>query len=152
MGKRDIFEKKELEKKLYREAIHDVKLSEILNTEKKGFIEVEDKKKTYEITQNELLKNVSQKVKEMCFKLNLEGPIYVKYTDNGRHLAIRNDSGFVSSLDTHTMKLHFEEDFKDKLYDMSYLHNEDYIAVAQESCLFIYNKQGVELHAVRENS
>nr|XP_013180882.1 unnamed protein product [Papilio xuthus] len=88
----------------------------------------------------------------MCFKLNLEGPIYVKYTDSGRHLAIRNDSGFVSSLDTHTMKLHFEEDFKEKLYDMSYLHNEDYIAVAQESCLFIYNKQGVELHAVRENN
>lgn len=149
MGKRDIFEKKEIEKKLQREALHDVKLSEMLNTERTGSIEADN---TEEITQKEILKNVSQKVKEMCFSLNLEGPAYVRYTSNGRHLSIRNDCGFISSFDTHTMSLHFEDDFKERLYDMSYLHNEDYIAVAQESCLFVYNKKGVELHAVRANS
>ncbi|KAF9762552.1 WD repeat-containing protein 46 [Nosema granulosis] len=152
MGKKDIFEKKEVEKKLHREALHDVKLSEMLNTEKAGFIETEPGVKTSEITQKEILKNVSQRVKEMCFNLDIEGPAYVRYTSNGRHLAIRNDSGFISSIDTHNMKLHFEDDFKERIYDMSYLHTEDYIAVAQENCLFVYNKQGVELHAVRANS
>lgn len=153
MTKKNINEKIKNEKKLAKAAANEAVLYEILNAEEVGFIDTDSKLKTSELSQEYIKNNVSQKVKEMCFDLNIEnGPIFCKYTRDGRFLNIRNNKGYFSSLDTHKMNLFYECDIEDTIYDSTYLHNEDFIALAQSTCVFIYNKQGVEIHAVRENS
>ncbi|WUR05063.1 WD40 repeat domain-containing protein [Vairimorpha necatrix] len=153
MSKKLINEKIKNEKKLAKAAANEAILHEMLNAEENGFIDTQDKIKTTELNQQYIKNNVSQKVKEMCFSLDIKnGPIFCKYTRDGRFLNIRNKNGYFSSLDTHKMNLFFEADVEDTVFDSTYLHNEDFIALAQTNCVFIYNKQGVEVHAVRENS
>lgn len=153
MSKKIINEKIKEEKRLAKTAANEAILYEMLNTEESGYIDTGNLTKTYELSQEYIKNNISQKVKDLCFNLNMNiGPIYCKYTRDGRYLNLRNNKGFFSSLDTHKMNLHFETDIEDTVYDSTYLHNEDFIALAQSNCVFIYNKQGVEVHAVRDNS
>ncbi|KAK6089442.1 hypothetical protein P3W45_001579 [Vairimorpha bombi] len=152
MSKKLIQEKIQKDKKLSKIAQNEAMLYEMLNTEESGYIETTGKEKTTDLSQDIIKKNVSQKVSEMCFSLNMDnGPVYCKYTRDGRYMNIRNNEGYFSSIDTNKMNVFFEENVDDTVYDMTYLHNEDFIALAQTNFVFIYNKQGTEVHAVREN-
>lgn len=153
MSRKVIKEKIKNRETIAVKARKDVVQSEILKTEATGYMEVDSDEKTYEITQEQIRKNVSVKALEQAFKLDLEnGPIYSKYSRNGVHMLLRNDRGYVSSFNSKSMNLHFEIDVKERIYDALYLHNERFIAVAQKNNVFIYNGDGVEVHCVREHS
>ncbi|EQB62260.1 wd repeat-containing protein 46 [Vairimorpha apis BRL 01] len=107
---------------------------ESIYADESGYIDTDKNEKTYKLTQEYIKRNVSRKVADMCFNLTLpNGPFFCKYSKN-------------------KTKYFLEENIKDKIYDAIYLHNEDFIALAQEKNVFIYNKQGVEIHAVGENN
>lgn len=153
MSKKNIQEKIKLEKKLEKKAQIDALIYESIYADESGYIDTDKNEKTYKLTQEYIKRNVSRKVADMCFNLTLpNGPFFCKYSKNSRFLNIFNRNGFFSSMDTVRNKVFFEENIKDKIYDAIYLHNEDFIALAQEKNVFIYNKQGVEIHAVGENN
>ncbi|TBU02864.1 BING4CT domain-containing protein [Hamiltosporidium tvaerminnensis] len=132
------------------EAKKELKLTEILKTETPGYIESE--KPTHQISQLMIKENVNILTAEKAYNLSLEdGPFFCNYTKDGRHILLRNNCGFLSSFDAKTLDLHFEINISDKINDALFLHNELFIAVAQTSSLFIYDKQGREVHCDRKN-
>lgn len=153
MSKKNIQEKIKFEKKLEKQAQIDALAYDSIYHDESGYIDTENNDKTYKLTQDYIKRNVSQKVSDMCFDLKMpNGPFFCKYSRDGRFLNVFNKTGFLSSIDTIRNKVFFEENINDIIYDSIYLHNEDFIAVAQEKNVFIYNKQGVEIHAVSENN
>jgi U3 small nucleolar RNA-associated protein 7 len=152
MGKSEAREKIKSTVALAREAEKERVQSEILRTEKHGYIEVDSDEKTYELSQEQIRENVSMRTAEQAFSLDLEhGPIYARHCRSGRHMLLRNEMGYLASFDVRAMKLMFEVEVRDRIRDALYLHNEGFIAVAQERNVFVYNGEGTEVHCVRRN-
>lgn len=140
--------KKEL--KLAEEAARDEQALKILHSEVGGYIEGAEQ--THLLTQEEIKRHVCLLTKEKAFDICMkDGPFFVAYTKNGRHMLVRNARGFLSSFDVKSLKVHFETDVKDEIRDALYLHNECLLATAQKESVFIYNNQGVEVHCIREH-
>jgi U3 small nucleolar RNA-associated protein 7 len=153
MGKNEIREKIKRSEALGREAAKSKAQTEILRTEKHGYIEVDSDEKTCELAQEKIRENVSLRTAEQAFSLDFEdGPIYAKHCRSGRHMLLRNERGYMASFDIRSMSLMFEIDVRDKIKDALYLHSEKFIAVAQEKNVFIYNGVGSEVHCVRKNN
>eukprot|EP00866_Antonospora_locustae_P000853 jgi/Antlo1/853/1964 len=140
--------KKEL--KLVDEAERDERALKILHNEVSGYIEGAEQ--THLLTQEEIKRHVCMLTKEKAFDIYMKnGPFFVSYTKNGRHMLVRNSKGFLSSFDVKSLKVHFEIDVKDEIQDALYLHNECFLATAQKESVFIYDNQGVEIHCIREH-
>lgn len=102
-------------------------------------------------SQEYIQKNVNLYTKEKVFSFNLEdGPYKGTYTQNGSHFMIYNKTGSISSFSTQSFNLSFESNIEDTIYDARFLHNEQYMALAQKDCVFVYDNTGKELHAVRD--
>lgn len=140
--------KKEL--KLVEEAERDVRALKILHNEEGGYIEGAEQ--THLLNQEEIKRHVCLLTKEKAFDICMkDGPFFVGYTKNGRHMLVWNAKGFLSSFDVKSLKVHFETDVKDEIRDALYLHNECLLATAQKDSVFIYDNQGVEIHCIREH-
>ena len=73
MSKKIINEKIKDEKRLAKTAANEAILYEMLNTEESGYIDTGNLTKTYELSQEYIKNNISQKVKDLCFNLNKIG-------------------------------------------------------------------------------
>lgn len=103
------------------------------------------------LSQEHILKNVNLYTREKAFNLILKnGPFFSTYNHNGSNILLRNNKGYLASYNTQHLNLGFEENIEDTVYDATWLHNELYFAVAQETALFVYDNRGIELHAVRD--
>ncbi|CAD26670.1 similarity to HYPOTHETICAL WD-REPEAT PROTEIN YER2_yeast [Encephalitozoon cuniculi GB-M1] len=153
MSKKIVRERIKNSKKIAEEAHRDVTNYGILRTETCGYIEADSDEKTYEVTQDKIRRHVSIKACEQAYNLSFEnGPIYAKHSRNGAYMLLRNSKGYLASFNTKSMNLQFEIDVNEKIYDATYLHNEQFIAVAQKNNVFVYDGNGIEMHCVRENS
>ncbi|ELA41602.1 uncharacterized protein VICG_01350 [Vittaforma corneae ATCC 50505] len=102
-------------------------------------------------TQQYIQNNVNLYTKEKAINISLEnGPYKCTYTHNGSHMLVNNKNGYISGFNTQNLQLCFESNIEDSIYDTKWLHNEQYFATAQEDCVFVYDKMGRELHAVRD--
>lgn len=135
---------------LAKKAKKDLKMLNILETRKSGSIEdVED---TTILTQDDIKQNIPLIAAEKGFSIDLKnGPFFVNYLKNGRHLLLHNKMGYLASFDVKTLNLNFERNIHDKIHDAIFLHNELFCATAQKNNVFIYNQDGVEVHCCREN-
>lgn len=79
------------------------------------------------------------------------GPYAVDYTLNGRHLLFGGRKGHVAAMDWREGKLHCELQLRETVRAVRWLHNESMFAVAQKKYLYIYDKQGLELHCMRKH-
>lgn len=103
------------------------------------------------LDQDLIQENVNLYTKEKTFDFYLEnGPFKSSYTQNGSHILIHGINGYLSSFNSQNFSLSFETNLEDKIYDSTFLHNELYMATAQNDCVFIYDNTGRELHAVRD--
>ncbi|KAF7682476.1 WD repeat-containing protein 46 [Astathelohania contejeani] len=137
---------------LYSKAHKDAVAASILSTKEPGFLEAESDENTCDITQGKIKRCVELATAEKAFDLKLEkGPYRPCYTRNGRHMTISTSGGYLSSFDVKSLKLHFEIEINEQIFDSTFLHNELYIAATQPTGLYIYDNTGAEIHCVREH-
>ncbi|KAH7116837.1 WD40-repeat-containing domain protein [Dendryphion nanum] len=131
------------------------KNAEILLDTNPGLLEAENSlEKTYRVRQDEIRQNVGVEVAKKGFELKLEelGPYDVcEYTRNGRDLLIAGRKGHVACLDWRDGKLGCELQLGETVRDAKWLHNNQTFAVAQKRCVYIYARDGVELHQLKKH-
>lgn len=69
-----------------------------------------------------------------------------------RHLAIAGRRGHVAAFDWQSGRLHTELHLNETCRAIRWLHNESFFAVAQKKCVYIYDKDGLEVHQLRNHS
>jgi U3 small nucleolar RNA-associated protein 7 len=144
---------KRLEKK-YQDATLQAKDAEILLENTSGFLETEGElERTYKVRQDEITENVAVETAKKRFELKLDalGPYVFDYTRNGRELLLGGRKGHVATMDWREGKLGCEIQLGETVRDVQWLHNNQYFAVAQKKYVFIYDRNGVELHSLRKH-
>ncbi|PSR85571.1 WD40-repeat-containing domain protein [Coniella lustricola] len=144
---------KKLESK-YQTAINKAKDAEILLENESGFLEAETAlERTYRVRQDEITSEaaVESAQKRMDLKLGELGPYHCEYTRNGRELLLAGRKGHVATMDFREGKLGCELQLGETVRDIRWLHNNQYFAVAQKKYVYIYDKDGVELHCLKKH-
>ncbi|KAM3452885.1 hypothetical protein MY3296_004154 [Beauveria thailandica] len=144
---------KQLEGK-YLEATVKAKDAEILLENTSGFLEAEgDMEKTYKVRQEDILPEVAMETATKRFELKLDalGPYVFDYSRNGRELLLGGRKGHVASMDWREGKLGCEIQLHETVRDVKWLHNNQFFAAAQKKFVYIYDRNGVELHCLRKH-
>ena len=145
--------KHELEKQETRmsEAVEKAAKMDLFLSEQPGYIEAEDEELP-SLDQDTIQRNVDITNAEKRFDLSLKqfGPYKVSYTRNGRYLLIGGKMGHIAAFDWNKKSLCSEINVMETVNDICWLHNENMFAVAQKRWVYIYDRAGVELHALRQ--
>ncbi|KAH9923854.1 WD40-repeat-containing domain protein [Fomitopsis serialis] len=130
-----------------------VKDAELLLTEEAGLMEVEgDLEKTWRVGQDEIAQAAGQEAAQGRKEWKLDGgPYRASYTRNGRHLAIVGRKGHVATFDWQTGTMHAELQLRETCRDITFLHDHSHFAVAQQKYVYIYDRDGVELHQLKSH-
>lgn len=144
---------KSLEHK-YKEATVKAKDAEILLENTSGFLEPEHElERTYRVRQEEILDEVSTESAKKRFELKLDqlGPYVFEYSRTGRELLLAGRRGHVATMDWREGKLGCELQLGETVRDARWLHNNQFFAVSQKKHVYIYDRQGVEVHCLRKH-
>ncbi|XP_033928330.1 WD repeat-containing protein 46 isoform X2 [Melopsittacus undulatus] len=116
-----------------------------------GFLEPDPGQDSSTITQGDIVEAVDIASAAKHFELRLDqfGPYRIDYTRNGRHLLLGGRRGHVAALDWQTKQLQFEMNVMEQLNDVTWLHCESLLAVAQRRWLHVYDGQGLELSVLK---
>ncbi|KAF9488792.1 BING4CT-domain-containing protein [Pleurotus eryngii] len=148
---------KKLRNKLARTSAHAAQSkalledAELLLTSEAGKMEVEgEMEKTWRVGQSEIVESTGQEAVLGRKEWKLDGgPYKSRYTRNGRHLAIVGRDGHAATFDWLTGQLHAELQLQETCRDITFLHDQSHFAVAQRKYVFIYDRDGVELHCLK---
>ena len=138
----------------YKDATVQAKDAEILLENTPGFLEAEDElERTYKVRQEGIVSEVGVAVAQKRFDLRLDdlGPYVCEYTRNGRELLLAGRKGHVATMDWREGKLGCELQLGETVRDVRWLHNNQYFAVAQKNYVYVYDRNGVELHCMRKH-
>ncbi|KAJ3859482.1 BING4CT-domain-containing protein [Lentinula novae-zelandiae] len=130
---------------LLSDAIH------LLPSEETGFVQAEDTmERTWRLSQADIVKEAGGEAARGRLEMKLDGgPYRVRYTKNGRHMAIAGRTGHVASFDTLTGAVHSELQLGETCSDVVFLQDHSFYAVAQQKYVFIYDRDGVEIHKLK---
>ncbi|KAG9127126.1 Small subunit (SSU) processome component [Ceratobasidium sp. 392] len=122
-----------------------------LAAERGGKMEVETElERTWKTTQAEIIESVGTASvtgrKEWRWDL---GPYRVRYSRNGRHMAVAGRKGHVTTFEWQENKTHSEIQLRETVRDITFLQDHTMYAVAQKKYAFIYDQNGVELHRLK---
>ena len=137
-----------------KNAVISAAAAEILLPSQAGFLEADGPmEKTYKFTQSQIKSAVDIGIakKSIDLKLPNHGPYRVAWTRNGRHLLFGGQAGHLAIIDWHTTKISAEFHVREPVYDVTFLHNSQLMAVAQSKYAYIYDHTGAELHALRSH-
>ncbi|KAJ7176566.1 BING4CT-domain-containing protein [Mycena filopes] len=148
---------KKLRTELVRHATHTARSkalledAEMLLTEDAGLMQAEGElERTWRVSQSEILVDAGQDAVRGRREWKLDGgPYRSRYTRNGRYLAIVGSMGHASTFDWQTGTLHAELQLQETCRDITFLHDHSHFAVAQKKYVFIYDRDGVELHCLK---
>lgn len=138
----------------YQSAAIKAKDAEILLENTGGFLEAEEElERTYKVRQEDITEGVAVETAQKRFELKLDalGPYTCDYTRNGRELLLGGRKGHVATMDWREGKLGCELQLGETVRDVKWLHNNQYFAVAQKKYVYIYDRNGVELHCLRKH-
>lgn len=137
--------------------------------------------RTYRVRQDEISEDAAVEAASKRFELKLDdlGPYYCEYTRNGRELLLAGRKGHVATMDFREGKLGCELQLGETIrgvflapfpktqsapdtqrllfvlilhgIDIKWLHNNQYFAVAQKKYVYIYDRNGVELHCLKNH-
>lgn len=139
----------------YQDAAMKAKDAEILLENTSGFLETEgDMERTYKVRQDEIVSDIGVATAQKRFDLKLDalGPYICDYSRNGRELLLAGRKGHVATMDWREGKLGCELQLGETIRDIKWLHNNQYFAVAQKKYVYIYDRNGVELHNLRKHN
>ncbi|KAG5649172.1 hypothetical protein H0H81_005720 [Sphagnurus paluster] len=127
--------------------------AEMLLMDEAGTIELEgEMERTWRVGQDEIVLGAGQEAAKGRREWKLDGgPYRARYTRNGRHLAIAGRTGHVATFDWLTGTLHLELQLQETCRDITFLHDQSHYAVAQKKYVFIYDRDGVELHCLKSH-
>ncbi len=136
----------------YKDAILAVKDAEILLDNQQGFLHSEHElEKTYKVRQNEIEKAVGVQQAKKTIELKLDmGPYVAEYSRNGRNLLLAGRKGHVATCEWRAGKPNCELRLDETVRDATWLHNNQYFAVAQRKHVYIYDHAGVEIHCLNQ--
>ncbi|ORY64442.1 BING4CT domain-containing protein [Pseudomassariella vexata] len=138
----------------YKDAAIKAKDAEILLEHTSGFLEPETElERTYRVRQDEIQASVSTENRNKKFDLKLDqlGPYIFEFSRTGREILLGGRKGHVATMDWRQGTLGCELQLGEKINDVQWLHNSQYFAVAQKKYVYIYDRQGVELHCLRKH-
>lgn len=144
---------KSLENK-YKEATLKAKDAEILHEHEGGFLEPEGElERTYKVRQDEIKQSVGIEAAKGAFNLKLDtfGPYVFDYTRNGKDLLLAGRKGHVATMDWREGKLGTELHLNETVRDATWLHNNQYFALAQKKYVYIYDHAGTEIHCLQKH-
>ncbi|KAF5346513.1 hypothetical protein D9756_010054 [Leucocoprinus leucothites] len=151
---------KKLRGELQRQSAHNARAkalvddsADMLLLEDVGKMEVEgEMDRTWRAGQSEIVKVSGQEAAKGRKELKLDGgPYRTRYTRNGRHLVIAGRHGHVAAFDWQTGTLHTELQLQETCRDITFLQDHTFFAVAQKKFVYIYDRDGVELHCLRSH-
>lgn len=143
---------KRLENK-YQDAAIKAKDAEILLENTAGFLEPEGElERTYKVRQEDIVSDIGVATAQKRFDLKLDalGPYVCDYTRNGRELLLGGRKGHVATMDWREGVLGCEIQLGETVRDAKWLHNNQFFAVAQKKNVYIYDRNGVEIHNMRK--
>ncbi|KAH6676064.1 U3 small nucleolar RNA-associated protein [Plectosphaerella plurivora] len=138
----------------YEEAALQARDAEILLENTPGYLETEGElERTYKVRQSDIVSDIGVATAEKRFdlKLNELGPYIAEYTRNGRDLLLAGRKGHIATMDWREGKLGCELQLGETIRDARWLHNNQFFAVAQKNYVYIYDKDGVELHCLTKH-
>ncbi|KAJ3676433.1 hypothetical protein LUZ60_003845 [Juncus effusus] len=130
------------------------RFEEYLKPSEGGFLEAEnDLEKTWKFKQEEIVKEVDLRSAGKAFDMILPdlGPYTINYLPNGRYVLLAGRKGHLAMIDALNLNLVKEFQVRETVRDVTFLQNEQFFAVAQKKYPYIYNRQGVEIHCLKEH-
>lgn len=128
--------------------------AEILLEKTSGFLEPETElERTYKVRQQDIIEDVAVSTAQKRFELKLDqlGPYVAEYSRNGRDLLMAGRKGHIATMDWREGKLGCELQLGETIRDVKWLHNNQFFAAAQKNYVYIYDKDGVELHCLKKH-
>ncbi|KAI5344382.1 PREDICTED: U3 [Prunus dulcis] len=118
-----------------------------------GYLEAEGIEKTWRIKQESIAREVDILSARSQYDIVLPdlGPYTLDFTSNGRYMAAGGRKGHLAILDMKNMSLVKEIQVRETVRDVVFLHNELFFAAAQKKYPYIYNRDGTELHCLKEH-
>jgi U3 small nucleolar RNA-associated protein 7 len=110
--------------------------------------------RTWRVRQDEIVSHAAVETAKKRFDLTLDaalGPYVCEYTRNGRELLLAGRKGHVATMDWREGKLGCELQLGETVRDARWLHNNQYFALAQKKYVYVYDRDGVELHCLKEH-
>lgn len=135
-------------------SIEESASAQILLPTQTGHLEAEgEMERTWRISQQSLGSYIDERSQARQFELKLDefGPYSFDFTRNGRHMLLGGRKGHIALMDWRTMKLTYELHVRETIRDVSWLHDETMLAVAQKKYLYIYDNTGTELHCMKNH-
>ncbi|KAL0210752.1 hypothetical protein P9112_009050 [Eukaryota sp. TZLM1-RC] len=123
----------------------------VLLTESSGCLETEGVERTFKFTQSDIAQHIDQQSQQKIFDLKLSQPHTARFDRNGQHLLLAGSSGHTSLMEWRKRRILTEFNTGDSCYDACFLHNHSLYAIAQSKGLFIYDHQGLEVHALKHH-
>eukprot|EP00756_Hemistasia_phaeocysticola_P031659 Hpha_TRINITY_DN16364_c3_g7::TRINITY_DN16364_c3_g7_i1::g.61124::m.61124/K14768/UTP7, WDR46; U3 small nucleolar RNA-associated protein 7 len=116
----------------------------------KGFLEADEGENQWEIRQEDIREHLDVQTLEKTFDLKLPklGPYTIDYSHNGNALCLGGEKGHCAVVNWKSKRLFGEEQLKDKIRDVCFLHDDSMFASAQRKYVYIYNHKGEELHCL----
>lgn len=137
-------------KRKEQETVFQLSKAELLHTAESGFLEAEGREKTYKFKQDDILEGATVGVKRKAFSFDLPyGQYHLAFTRNGQHLMAAGRKGHICMLHCETMQLACEVQAKETVRAIAALHNDTMFAAAQKKYVHVYDKQGTELHCLK---
>ncbi|XP_050233970.1 probable U3 small nucleolar RNA-associated protein 7 [Mercurialis annua] len=118
-----------------------------------GYLEGEGIEKTWRLKQENILPEIDISSAKNLHDIKLPdfGPYTLDFTPSGRYMVLAGSKGHLGVLDMNNMRLTKEMQVREKVRDVVFLHNELFFATAQKKYPFIYNRDGVEIHCLKEH-
>uniref|UniRef100_A0A5B7AW98 Putative U3 small nucleolar RNA-associated protein 7 n=1 Tax=Davidia involucrata TaxID=16924 RepID=A0A5B7AW98_DAVIN len=118
-----------------------------------GYLEAEGIEKTWRIKQESIAREVDILSSKNQYDIVLPelGPYTLDFTSSGRYMAVAGRKGHLALIDMKNMGLIKELQVRETVRDVVFLHNELFFAAAQKKYLYIYNRDGTELHCLKEH-
>ncbi|CCW68284.1 unnamed protein product [Phytomonas sp. Hart1] len=111
-------------------------------------LELDEREVADRITQDDIQQAVDIQTQHKKYELLLDklGPYKINFTTNGTHLLLAGLRGHLANIRWKSFQLEGETQLKDKLNDATFLVDHTMTAVAQKRYVYMYTKEGTEMH------
>lgn len=115
-------------------------------------VELEEREVADRVTQQDILQGVDLQTQQKRYSLVLDklGPYKVDFSMNGTHLLLAGLRGHMANIRWKSFQLEGETQLKDRVTDAIFLVDHTMTAVAQKKYVYMYTKEGTEMHLLNK--